>query len=119
MLEMNGAATEVIGADEFPVAAAPAASPLLNTPLTASDLATIASLLEKMICEVQVGYRETREEAERRVHGWMRMMGNGSANFIEAAARAARYGHARVTASMASSASDSHRVPVIPQSRFS
>lgn len=86
-LEISGAATEVIGADESPVAATPAAPPLLDSRLTAGDMAIFARLLEKMICEVQVGYRETREEAERRVHGWVVTMGIGSTEFLEALAR--------------------------------
>ena len=67
----NSAATEAIEADESKETAAPAAPSLLDCPLNAGDMAAIAPLIDKLICEVQVAYRETREEAERRVYRWM------------------------------------------------
>ena len=67
----SGAATETIEAEELNDAAAPDASSLLSGPLNAGDMAAIAPLIDKLICEVQVAYRETREQAERRVYRWM------------------------------------------------
>ncbi|HEY7645365.1 MAG TPA: hypothetical protein VH858_10060 [Hyphomicrobiales bacterium] len=70
----SDAATEAIEGDESSVAATPAAA-LAGDPLNTGDMAAITGLIEKLICEVQVAYRETREDAERRVHGWMVAMG--------------------------------------------
>jgi putative hemolysin len=64
-------ATEVVEAEELKESTTPTAPPVPNGPLNAGDMAAIEPLIDKLICEVEVAYRETREEAERRVHRWM------------------------------------------------
>jgi hypothetical protein len=63
--------TEAVEAAELEETATPAAPSVLDGPLNAGDMAVIAPLIDKLICEVEVAYRETREQAERRVHRWM------------------------------------------------
>jgi hypothetical protein len=63
--------TEAVEAAESKEIATSAAPSLLDGTLNAGDMAAIAPLIDKLICEVQIAYRETREEAERRVYRWM------------------------------------------------
>ena len=67
----SSTATEAVEAEESKETPTHVASSPLHGTLNAGDIAAIAPLIDKLICEVQVAYRETREEAERRVYRWM------------------------------------------------
>ena len=67
----SSTATEAVEAEESKETPTHVASSLLDGTLNAGDIAAITPLIDKLICEVQVAYRETREEAERRVCRWM------------------------------------------------